>query len=136
MKKRSRKMGGLKGGYFRKFLSCRTTHNEKLSDLYDADNAIATMSCNLFGQFGKTDAAVQKYRKLSRNMLPVLSWSRMQSSTVVGALKIEELWREFGATEHDLQSFTIDMTYYTVSSFEYLFLSNIRVKCIFSRSPR
>lgn len=83
--------------------------------LYDADNAIATLSTNLFGQFGKTDAAIQKYRQASRNLKPQINWARIQATTVVGARNIEALWREFGKTEHDLQTLTVDLTYYTVN---------------------
>lgn len=51
----------------------------------------------------------------SRNVLKFNSGATAADTTFVGAVNIEAVWKSFGTTEHDFESFTIAMTSYTVS---------------------
>lgn len=86
-----------------------------LSDIYQR-NAILTLSCSVSGnEF--IDKQLAKYSSRSRNLIktdcrPGSNLAALQ--TFVGGDAICAVWQQLGHTEHDLPSFTIDMTHYSV----------------------
>ncbi|KAG4074421.1 hypothetical protein HA402_000400 [Bradysia odoriphaga] len=81
-----------------------------LSGLYSA-KAILSISSNLSGIAGKaSNNRLQVYQSKSRNILRMPK-AALTKSIIYGSDKIKELWKDWPATQHDFQSFTIDVTY-------------------------
>lgn len=78
-------------------------------------NAIFSMSSNFSGLTSKTtDSRIQIYQKKSRNVLrmsPIL----LTNNIFYGPENIKQLWKLLPQSQHDFQSFSIDVTYCSVS---------------------
>lgn len=80
--------------------------------------AILSISSNFSGLTSKTlttDSRIQLYQSKSRNVLRV-SAAALIKSTFFGHEDIKQLWKELPQTYHDFKSFSIDVTYCSVSA--------------------
>lgn len=79
--------------------------------------AIFSISSNFSGLTSKTtDSRIQLYQSKSRNLRRISS-ALMIKSTFYGPEDIKQLWKLLPQTQHDFRSFSIDVTYCSVSEF-------------------
>lgn len=90
-----------------------STTRTALHGLY-GKQAIMSISSNFSGLTSKTtDPHIKLYLSKSRNILKMASAS-MVKSTFYGPDDIIQMWKTLPQTNHDFQSFLIDLTYCSV----------------------
>lgn len=92
-----------------------------LKGLY-SKHAIVSISSYFSGLTSKTiDSRIRLYQSKSRNLLKI-SPALMVKSSFVGPDDIIQLWKSLPQTQHDFQSFSIDVTYSSVgASYSYIY---------------
>lgn len=97
------------------------------------------MSVNVNRVASSHENQIKYYILKSRNVLKMSNFGQALNSIISGPDEICNLWTNIGSTEHDFNSFMIDMTFYSVcvlycnfafNSFEF-FKNMFIIVCIF-----